>query len=131
MPPRRQREGSSSQAVLFHLAPSAVAREGSFERGSPELPFSLTETLSRRSPGYPLLETKEYFSQNKQAGKAYLKLDIKNNLLWNLFPQQSATKNKESWRSINHWQKDRKYIAFINQMEQGKNEGTALQIAYG
>lgn len=76
-----------------------------------------------------LLEAEKYFSQNKQAGKAYLKLDIKNNLLWNFSPQQSATKHKEAWRSINHWQKERKCIAFINQTEQGKNECTAVQIA--
>jgi len=68
--PHRHGEGRSSQAVLLHLALPAVVSEVSFERGSPKLPFSLTETQSRHSPGYALLEAEKYSSQNKEAGRA-------------------------------------------------------------
>lgn len=84
-PPCRHGEGSSRQAALFHSALSAVVMEVSFERASPKLPFSLTETEKAQS-GPALLETEMYFSQNKYAGKAYLNLDIINNLQWSLSP---------------------------------------------
>lgn len=70
-------------------------REMSFERGSPKLPFSLTEMQSRHSPGYTLWDTEKHFSQSRQAGKAFLKLDIETNLLWNLSPSNLPPKTKK------------------------------------
>lgn len=60
--PHRHGAGGSSQAVLFPLALcslspcslSPLVRKVSFERGSPTLPFSLTVTQSRHSPGHTL-----------------------------------------------------------------------------
>lgn len=50
---------------------------------SPKLSISQTDTKIRHSPSYALPKIKKNFSHNKQAGKVYLKFDIRNNLLWN------------------------------------------------
>lgn len=70
----------------------------------------------------------EVFFTEQAGWQSLFKTWYQNQFTVETLPQQSATKNKGVLRSINHWQKERKYIAFINQMEQGKNEWTSLQI---